>query len=230
MRHVRPAMVTALVLGSLSSAARADLELIYTGTFDTGTTVGTTTLAAPATFSLDAIFDPTSGVPVTGPGLPAGTVLSVFTFTLATIDVSGIGTIALEPSAGTYVFFAVIPGSGGAPTLYEAGVSDVTNLHGFGSGYTTSSDPAFQASAPTPTVFGGYVATAVEPFSFPVVGGGVLANPNFALDSEGATAEIVAVGVPEPSTLVLTGLGLAGVIAARRTRRRSRETAGRETI
>ncbi len=78
-------------------------------------------------------------------------------------------------------------------------MSDVTNLQGFGSGYSTSSDPASQASAPTPTVFGGYLATGAEPFSFLVVGGGVPANPNFlALDSE-ATAEItVAVGVPEP--------------------------------
>ncbi len=221
MRHVRPAMVTALVLGSLSSAARADLELIYTGTLDTGTTVGTTTLAAPATFSLDAVFDPTSGVPVTGSGLPVGTVLSVFTFTSATIDVSGIGTVALEPSAGTYVYFAVIPGSGGVPTLYEAGVSDITNAQGFGTSFETSSDPAFSAAAPSPAVFSAYYLTGLDQFSFPLVGGGTLAYSSVDLYSEGATAEIVAVGVPEPSALVLMGMG-GGLVGVARLRRRGR--------
>jgi hypothetical protein len=214
MRVARRAAISAVVLACLTAEARADLELIATGTFDTGTTVGATTLAAPASYSLDAIFDPTSGVPVDSE-------ISVFRVKSATIDVLGIGTMALEPSAGTYVFFAVIPGSGGVPTLYEAGVSDITNAHGFGTSFQTSSDPAFSAAAPTPAVFSDYYLTGLDQFSFPLVGGGTLAYPGVDLYSEGATAEIVAVGVPEPSALVLMGMG-GGLVGVSRLRRRGR--------
>jgi hypothetical protein len=194
MRHLRPAVMNALALGWLCSAARVDLDLIATGTFDAGTTVGNTTLAAPASDSLDAIFDPTSGAQIQLSGYS-------YTFTSVTMDVTWVGTVALDPWAGAGVFLAS-PASGGS-SVFVAGVSDVTNFQGFASSYATSSDPAFLASAPTPTVFGECLESAVEPFSFPLVGGGSLSNPGVVLNLEGATAEIVAVGVAEPSTLAL---------------------------
>jgi hypothetical protein len=67
----RPAVMTALVLGSQSSAARADLEVIATGMFDAGMTMGATTLAAPASF----------------------------TFTSLTFDVAEVGTVSLDPTS-----------------------------------------------------------------------------------------------------------------------------------
>jgi hypothetical protein len=100
-------------------------------------------------------------------------------------------------------------------------VSDITNFHGFGTSFQTSSDPAFSAAAPTPAVFSDYYLTGLDQFSFPLVGGGTLAYSSVDLYSEAATAEIVAVGVPEPSALVLMGLGVgvAGVMRVRRRRR-----------
>ncbi len=84
MRIARRAAIAAVVLACLTTEVRADLELIATGTSDTGTTVGATTLTAPASYSLDAIFDFTSGVEFLR--VKGGVFVSM------TIDVTGVGT------------------------------------------------------------------------------------------------------------------------------------------
>jgi hypothetical protein len=210
MRHVRLAAATAIVLGSLTTAARADLELITSGTFDAGVTVGATVLAAPAAYTATAFFDPTVGIEFQPGGY-------VFPFSLFTFDVAGVGTVAVDPSGGAYVFLGTNDSGS-----YAAGLSNSVNTMGFGAGFTTSSDPAFTPAAPTPTVFGGFFESAIIAYSFALVGGGVLSDPNTTINFDPVTAEIInPAAVPEPSALALMGLGSAALAVSARRRRRA---------
>jgi hypothetical protein len=206
---MRLAMMTAVVVGLLGGHARAaSLELISSGTLAAGATVGKTTLAAATAFTVEAVFNPTGGIAV-GHGFE-------FAATSVTFDVTGVGTFVAAPGADIYAVFAdtVSP----TPYPYEAGLVNSSGLYGFIGDYKTSSQ-AFSAATPTATMFGDYQASASGSYLVSLANGA----GQFSLGditSAPITTAIVGSPVPEPTAMVLMGIGAAGLGMALLRRRR----------
>jgi hypothetical protein len=191
-------LATVLALLSLASGrAGADtLVLSFSGEFGPTSTFNGVALGADTPFSYTATFDTTTGSsPATG--------IEIFP-TVATFVISGIGTFTSVPGSDLYVGLAD-PTSNTAHD-YEAVLTNLAVTQDFGAAYKTAT-PGFTAADPVPSTLsslgpiGGKFGLTVE-----FQGGADLVVND--LPAAGATAVLSLASVPEPTSLMLSGIGL----------------------
>ncbi len=204
-------IATAFVLLTLASGSvgASTLTLNFSGVFDPTTTLGGTALGADTSFSYNAIFDTTTGIPV-------ATGNEMFP-TVATVNIAGFGTFTSAPGDDLYVGLSD-PSSGN--NYYETVLSNHAVTSTFGSAYTTATPP-ITAADPIPTTFSGFFVSGGKlPFTITLAGGAGDLVVN-GLTAAPTTASLTA--VPEPSTLTLSGIGLVliGLASWHRARKSS---------
>jgi len=215
--------LVAAAIGLFMSASGRDgaatLILSFSGSFGPTTTLGGTALGADTPFTIMAAFDTTTGIPLR----PGAEVLP----TVATFNISGFGTFANVPGAGVNVGLA--DPSSNSLGVYQAVFANHNASADFG-GIFTSATPPISAASPIPTIFSGASGHAGRfPFTIPLQGGsGDLVVNDIVSIAETATLT----AVPEPSSLALSGMGLAlvGVVAWRRAKRSSSPVRRRKTF
>jgi hypothetical protein len=203
------AAIVALATLVSSRAEAGLLTLEATGAFGPTSTLGGTAFGADTPYSFRAVFDPAMDRNPT-PGDGAG----YFRATQFTITIGGYGTFEgipnddlnvalLDPTYHLGINAAGLLTSRGAPFFLDA--------------YSAVA-PTFDPHAPTPTTFLGYLKTLSGfPYVIPLAGGAGELVINDVGDTP-RTASLVAVSVPEPSTLALLALGGAAVAGWRKWR------------
>lgn len=193
-------------LGPNRADAGLMLALDGTGSFGPTSTLGGVAFGADTPYAYHAVFDATTDFfPATGFGL--------FPIAEFTIVISGHGTFTGIPNVDlNALLFDARTGSNGA------GLSDAAFAFGFYDVYATATPP-FDADGPTPSILSDYLGTVSGfPYAIPLQGGGEVVFKDFG----SGTPTAALVPVPEPSALVLSGIGGLTILGFARRRRRAR--------
>ena len=201
-------LLTAVAVFTALATAHADatpLTLNYSGVFAGDSTVGGSPIPNGTPLSFEAVFDSTTDAS-SDPGVGVFEAIVTFHIGAATYTSDPAGDVSVQltdPTGNLQGFSAAGLGNSGSNFI---GVFQTTT-------------PAFDADAPAPTVFSGFVGPNFTlPFVVPLLGvpGGLVINDL----SLGETAEITSgTAVPEPTSLLLFGSGALGVLVRMRRRK-----------
>jgi PEP-CTERM motif len=203
------AITLVLLLATTPAHAGMLLALDFQGVTWVDSSIGGTPIDFGTSYTIQADFDPTTAT-ILGQG--------VASYAVTSIAVTVGGTSYSVTDLSDFSIFLIDATNPYYPGLYNPSLSNNSDSTGFDPAYTMAT-PASSATDPTPTVFSGYDAEGpvgnIVDFS---TGAGPL-TLTFDIYS-GIDTSINS--VPEPSSLVLSGIGGAiGLVVAWRRRKRA---------